>query len=143
MKYHFKIQKEQTGYWAECIELIGCHTQADSMDDLKDNISEALNLFLSEPADSKTVFPLPKKKVRGSNVLSAKVDPRVAFAFHLRRLRLKHGLTQKETARRMGFKNLFSYQRLESAKTANPELATIIQIKRIFPEFSVDDVLAA
>ncbi|MGK5084034.1 type II toxin-antitoxin system HicB family antitoxin [Bdellovibrionota bacterium FG-1] len=142
MNYHFKIHKEQDGYWAECIELTGCRTQAESMAELVKNASEALNLFLSEPSDSKKMFPLPKKKMPGSGIFSAKVTPQIAFAFHLRRLRLRHGLTQKETARRMGFKNLFSYQRLENAKTANPVLATIIQIKRVFPEFSLDDVLA-
>lgn len=143
MKYHFKIHKEDDGYWAECVELEGCHTQAGSEDELKENMHEVLNLFLNEPSDSKKIFSLPRKLVRGSNIAKVEVEPRIAFAFHLRRLRLKHKITQKEAARRMGFKNLYSYQRLENAKTANPELATIIQIKRVFPEFSIDDILAA
>ena len=30
MKYHFKVHKGGKGYWAECIELVGCITEADS-----------------------------------------------------------------------------------------------------------------
>jgi hypothetical protein len=36
-------------------------------------------------------------------------------------------------------KNIYSYQRLE--RRANPSLATIGKIKRVFPELSVDYVL--
>ena len=34
MKYHFKIHKEKGGFWAECLELVGCSTQADTKDEL-------------------------------------------------------------------------------------------------------------
>jgi predicted RNase H-like HicB family nuclease len=30
MKYHFKIHREKAGFWAECLELDGCVTQADN-----------------------------------------------------------------------------------------------------------------
>jgi antitoxin HicB len=52
-------------------------------------------------------------------------------------------MTQKDVAKLMGFKNLYSYQRLEKAKTANPELSTLVQIKRLFPELDLEDILAA
>jgi len=42
MYYHFKIHKEPDGYWAECIELEGCVTQGDSLDELQKNMEEAL-----------------------------------------------------------------------------------------------------
>lgn len=142
MKYHFKIHKEPKGFWAECLELKGCQTQADSEAELNKNMKTALNLFLSEPSDSSVIFSLPKKSMTGAHIAAVSVDPKVAFSFYLRRLRLKKGYTQKETAKLMGFKNLYSYQRLESSN-ANPELATIIQIKQVFPEFSIDAVLAA
>lgn len=143
MKYHFKIHKEGTGYWAECLELEGCRTQGKSRARLEENMAEVLNLFLSEPADSKVIFPLPRKSVRGSNIVAVAVEPKIAFAFYLKRARLKRGLTQKAVADRLGLKNLYSYQRLENAKTSNPELATIVQLRQVFPELSVDDVLAA
>jgi antitoxin HicB len=142
MKYHFKIHKEGRGFWAECVELDGCATQGDDRPELELNMKEALNAFLSEPSGSKAIFPLPKKRVRGSRVVQVPVDPSVAFAFLLRSLRLKRGLTQSDAARLLGFKNLFSYQRLESARKANPELETLAKVRRVFPELSLDEILA-
>lgn len=31
MFYHFKIHKEENKFWAQCLELPGCITQADSL----------------------------------------------------------------------------------------------------------------
>ena len=141
MKYHFKVHKEKKGYWADCIELEGCQTQADSLVQLQSNMEKALNLFLEEPEDSKTTFPFPKKVAKGSNIVSIPVNPRVAFAFYLRSLRLKYKLTQKEAAKRLGMLRVYSYQRLESSKTANPELNTLAKLKSVFPEFNLQMII--
>ncbi len=141
MKYHFKYVKEGNTYWAKCVELDGCFTQAETLDELKENMHEALNLHLDEPSNSRTAFAPPKKSIKGRNVVAVSVDPRIAFALKLRNLRAARGFTQKETAKRLGFKNLFSYQRLESSKTANPELMTLAKIKELFPEFDLDEVV--
>lgn len=142
MKYHFKIHKEKNSYWAECIELLGCRTQGNSIKELGLNMHECLNLFLEEPKDSKTSFPLPKKGLKGRNIVMVSVDANVAFAFLLRQIRLKHHMTQKEAARIvLGSNRVYSYQRLESSKTANPELKTLVMIKKIFPEFDLEQIL--
>lgn len=139
MYYHFKIHHNSDGFWAECIELSGCLTQANSMKELLVNIREALNLYLDEPAESAAVFSLPKKNIKETkNIVKVKVAPKIAFAFYLRMLRLKHNLTQKEIAQKLGFKNLYSYQRLESSKKANPELITLGKIKEILPDFDLN-----
>ena len=143
MKYHFKVHKEGKGYWAKGIELPGCVTQGDSKEELIENLFEALNLYLSEPQDSKVLFPLPRKTVKGKNIVSVPVNPKLAFSFYLRQLRIARGLTQKQVADQLGLKNLYSYQRLENSKTANPELATIVELKKVFPELSIDDLLSA
>ena len=52
MKYHFRIKKEDDGFSACGIELEGCITQGDSMEELLDNLREALHLYVQEPADS-------------------------------------------------------------------------------------------
>jgi predicted RNase H-like HicB family nuclease len=44
MHYHFKIHKENNGYWAECCELEGCVTQGDTLEELYKFCDEALNL---------------------------------------------------------------------------------------------------
>lgn len=138
MKYHFKFHKDESGYWAECIELKGCMTQADTLEELIKNAEEALNLYLDEPADSKLSFPLPKKSVTGKNILEVAVEPRIAFANRIKQLRIKHHYTQQQLAESLGMKNIYSYQRLE--KSGNPTLATISKIKKIFPELRIDDL---
>lgn len=138
MKYHFKIYKEDDGFWAECIELKGCVTQADTLEELCDNIEEVLNLYLEEPTDSKYLAPLPDPSIKlTKNVVEVPVDPEVAFAFMVRYFRIKEGLTQQQVAERMGYDKVYSYQRLES-KRCNPSLKTISRLKEVFPDFSID-----
>lgn len=138
MKYHFKVHKEGKGYWAECIELVGCITEADSMEELQKNMQEALNLYVEEPEDSKELASLPDESIHAArNIIEVALDPQIAFAFMVRFCRIKHGLTQQQAAKKMGFDTIYSYQRLEG-KRCNPSLKIITKIKRAFPEFSVD-----
>lgn len=138
MKYHFKVHKEGKGYWAECIELVGCITEADSMEALQKNMQEALNLYVEEPEDSKELASLPDESIPASrNIMEVALDPQIAFAFMVRHYRIKHGLTQQQAAKKMGFETIYSYQRLEGRR-CNPSLKIITKIKRAFPEFSID-----
>jgi len=41
------IHKEEDGYWAEVPALKGCFTQGETVDDIKKNIKEAINGWLS------------------------------------------------------------------------------------------------
>jgi len=81
MHYHFKVHKEGKGFWAECIELKGCITQSDTKQKLYENMEDALNLYLQEPQDSTFLTALPKKKVKGRNILRVPVNPEIALAF--------------------------------------------------------------
>lgn len=140
MFYHFKIHKEKNGFWAECPELKGCATQADNLDTLYKNMKEALNLYLHEPENSRVSFSLPYKNIIGKNIVRVPVDPQIAFAIKMKITRAKKGLSQRQAADLLGMKNIYSYQRLESTKKANPSLSTIARIKEIFPEFNIDDL---
>lgn len=138
MKYHFKVHKEGKYFWAQCIELEGCITQAKDMEELVDNMQEALNLYVQEPEDSKDLAALPDESIKKSkNLVEVALDPEVAFSFMVRYYRIKHGMTQKEAAKEMGFDTIYSYQRLE-AKKCNPSLKIISKIKKMFPDFSID-----
>ncbi len=138
MKYHFKVHKEGKYFWAQCIELEGCITQAKDMEELVDNMQEALNLYVQEPEDSKDLAALPDESIKKSkNLVEIALDPEVAFSFMVRYYRIKHGMTQKEAAKEMGFDTIYSYQRLE-AKRCNPSLKIISKIKKMFPDFSID-----
>ena len=142
MIYHFKVHKEGTAYWAECFELKGCQTEGDTMDELEKNASEALHLYLQEPAKSKMVFPLPKKSLgKKSNVISVPVDAELALAVYLRALRHRRRMTQRQAATVLGYKEIWKYQKLESPRGSNPTLKTLATIAKKFPGFSVDDIL--
>lgn len=141
MKYHFRIHKEKVGYSAQCIELKGCITQGDSMKELRENMEEALNLYVREPSDSEDLAALPNDSIRKSkNVVEVTLDPEIAFPFLVRYYRIKHGMTQQEVADQLGFDRIYSYQRLE-AQRCNPTLKSMSMIKKVFPEFSVDYAL--
>lgn len=142
MKYHFKVHKEKKGYWAECIELGGCITEGDSIEELQKNMQEALNLFIEEPEDSKDLAPLPDDTITiNKSIVEVSLDPQIAFAFMVRYYRIKHGLTQHQAAKKMGFEKIYSYQRLEGRR-CNPSLKIISKIKKAFPDFSVDYALS-
>lgn len=143
MKYHFKIHKAKKGYWAECLELKGCVTQADLMIELRASMKEALNLWLDEPDHNDFMPPFPQKRTLSKNVVAVDVDPRIALAITLRHLRHSKHLTQKQVAEALGMRNLYTYQRLESSKTANPELVTLSRLKAVFPELNLDDIVGS
>ncbi|MCD4819115.1 MAG: type II toxin-antitoxin system HicB family antitoxin [Candidatus Cloacimonetes bacterium] len=139
MNYHFKVYKEDDGFWSECLELEGCNTQADTLEELKNNMTEVLNLYLSEPQKSNILFPLPDESINDLDIYKVSVEPKVAFAYLLRRERINNNLTQKEVAAKLGLKRIWSYQRLENPIT-NPSLDTIYKIKSIFPDFHFEFV---
>jgi antitoxin HicB len=138
MQYHFKIHKEGNVFWAQCIELKGCFTQAGTKKELQLNMQEALNLYVEERPNSKDLAAMPNRTIKASkDVVAVSLDPEIAFSFLVRYWRMKHGWTQKEVAEKMGFEKLYSYQRLEAGR-CNPSLKTMGLIKKIYPEFSVD-----
>lgn len=141
MEYHFLIHKEDGGYWTECIELQGCQTQADTMNELRANALEALELYLSEPESSRVIFNLPKAQKAKKNLMTIAVPPTLAFAMLLRQARVLRNLTQRQAADLLDIKHISAYQRLETPESANPELKTLSRVKRVFPEIAIDFVL--
>ena len=67
------------------------------------------------------------------------LDPFVRFAVQVKVARLRRGYTQAKLAKRMGI-GLLPYQRLESGGN-NPTLKTILKLKKVLPEISLDRVL--
>ena len=143
MKYHFKVHKEKKGYWAEGIEIDWANTQGDTLKELTFNMQEVLELCLEEP-DEKSTFipPMPDPSLKGRNIVEVSPDPKIALAALIRKERIEAKLSQRQVAEKMGIKHISQYQKLESGKTANPELGTLAKLKRVFPGLSVDLVLA-
>ncbi len=134
MKYHFQVHEDTDGLWAECVELEGCRSQGDTFEELKENLSEALNLYLDEPAGSNMLFPLPDAALDGKQeIVPIEVDPTIAFAMLVRHYRITHRMTQKEAQEALGLPNRTSYARLE--KKGNPRLDTIEKVVKAFPDF--------
>ena len=52
-------EADETGYWAEVLELPGCCTQGETLDDLKVNVQDAIECML-EYADG---FSVPEDTV--------------------------------------------------------------------------------
>jgi predicted RNase H-like HicB family nuclease len=119
MKYHFKVHKEKSGFWAECLELNACITQADTQEELYKNCEEALNLFLEEPIDSKIIFPLPDNSLDGEDgIIKIEVEPEIALAVILKSYGINSNMTQKQPAEMSRMKNIYTYKRVE--KKSNP-----------------------
>jgi predicted RNase H-like HicB family nuclease/DNA-binding XRE family transcriptional regulator len=136
MNYHFIVHKEDNGYWAECCELEGCLTQSDTMEELHTSCEEALNLYLEEPNDSPILFPLPDETLdTKDDLLKITVEPEIALTVLLRNYRINSNMTQKQAAKMLGMKNVYSYQRLE--KKSNPTLNIIKKIHHVFPEIKL------
>ncbi|MDR0568044.1 MAG: type II toxin-antitoxin system HicB family antitoxin [Spirochaetaceae bacterium] len=93
MKYHFKLHKENIGYWAECCELEGCVTQVDTLEEVYAACKEALEVYLYDPDNSERIVPLPDKTLDGreniiqvtlltdSKPIPQEVEERIAVAF--------------------------------------------------------------
>jgi len=47
MKFDIILHKEDNGYWAEVPALKGCFTQGETIEEVKENIKEAITAWLS------------------------------------------------------------------------------------------------
>ena len=140
MTYHFNVHSEENGFWADCVELLGCSTQADTLENLQIECKQALDLYLEEPKDSKMIFPLPNETLDNDHsLMNIDVEPEIALAILLRHFRINSNITQKEMARKLGMKNLYSYQRLE--KRSNTTIAVIKKIHNVFPEIKLEKIV--
>jgi predicted RNase H-like HicB family nuclease/DNA-binding XRE family transcriptional regulator len=140
MKYHFRLEPEDVGFSAECLELEGCLTEGDDLDEVKKNASEALNLYLDEPQDSRHVFNMPNESLKGKDIIEVEVEADIAFAMLMRQYRIERQLTQAQMADKLGMNRIYSYQRLE--RKANPSLDLLKRIKRIIPDFPLDAIFS-
>lgn len=47
MNFDVILHREDNGYWAEVPALKGCYTQGDSIEEVKENIKDAITAWLS------------------------------------------------------------------------------------------------
>lgn len=136
MKYHFRIYKEDDLYWGECIEIGSCHSQGDTLDELKLMLKECLDLVLNEPPESDVMFPLPDPSIPLSeDVIEIEVAPHIAFSQLLRQYRISHRMSLSEAQKALGLPNRNSYVRLE--KKGNPTFQMVEKVMKAFPDFPI------
>jgi len=72
MKVTVIIEKDEFGYHAYCPELKGCHTQGDTLDEVLQNIKEAVELYL------KILDEEEKKVLLNKEILTTSLEVKVA-----------------------------------------------------------------
>ncbi len=72
MKVSIVIEKDKNGYFAFCPELKGCHTQGDTLEEVLENIKEAIELYLETLSEEERENCLSKE------ILTTSVEVNVA-----------------------------------------------------------------
>ncbi|WP_107667936.1 type II toxin-antitoxin system HicB family antitoxin [Cyanothece sp. BG0011] len=66
------IEKDEDGYYAYCPQLEGCQSQGDTIEEVKKNIQEAIELYLS------TLSEQEKKTLLNQEILTMSIEVNVA-----------------------------------------------------------------
>jgi predicted RNase H-like HicB family nuclease len=71
-KVNIIIEKDEFGYYAYCPELQGCQTQGDSLEEVMNNIKEAVELYIE------TLEPSEVKRLLSKEILTTSLEVTVA-----------------------------------------------------------------
>ena len=124
MKYYAKLTPQpEGGYLVEFPELRGCLTEGDNLKAALANAAEALNGWLEVHFGRNQSVPAPKMR-RGKNYHPIRVDPNIALAIVLRRMRAERRLSQAQVAKKLGM-SLHTYTKFELPPDADPSLSTV------------------
>ncbi len=66
------IERDEHGYYAFCPELEGCHSQGDSLEEVLDNIKEAIELYLETLSEEEI------REILSRDILTTFVEVKVA-----------------------------------------------------------------
>lgn len=117
-------------YLVEFIDLPGCITEGDTLEEAVSNGREALTGFLASLFERNIPIPEPST-VRKKNIYLVEPEPDVAVPVMLRQLRESSKLTQSDVARVLGI-SYQAYQRLEKPGKSNPTMKTLERLARVF-----------
>jgi predicted RNase H-like HicB family nuclease len=71
-KANIIIEKDENGYYAYCPELPGCQSQGDSLEEVRENIKEAVELYLETLSESE------KQALLNKEILTMTLEVKVA-----------------------------------------------------------------
>jgi len=124
MEYIARLKKEDGVYVVSFPDLPNVNTYGETKADAIKYAHEALNLTLE--VDFERGFSLPEPKaVPGRGTITVRVQPNIAIAYQLRRLRQNQ--TQAEVAKKVGI-SYQAYQKLENPRKCNPTVKTLEKI---------------
>jgi antitoxin HicB len=132
IKYQAKVFKDVKRYSVIFPDLPGCFSDGDTKKEALEHAREALSLHLEEARDPKWSLPKAKKR-QGKQYQWVVPYEDVAVPLMIRQARLKHNLTQKELAKRVGI-TIQQLQKLETPGKSNPTIKTLAQISEALEE---------
>lgn len=124
------FSKEDNGYLVRFIDLPGCITDGDTIEEATTNGREALTGFLASMYERNVPIPEPSVVSR-ENVYLIEPDADVAVPVILKRLRESNKMTQSDVAKVLGI-SYQAYQRLEKPGKSNPTLNTLERLARVY-----------
>ncbi|MBU7585953.1 MAG: type II toxin-antitoxin system HicB family antitoxin [Nostoc sp. TH1S01] len=71
-KVSIVIEKDEYGYYAYCPELPGCQSQGDSLEEVQENIKEAVELYIE------TLSNAEKQALQNKEILTITLEVKVA-----------------------------------------------------------------
>ena len=128
LQYPSKIKKSAGSYLVSFVDFKNINTWGTTLDEARANAEEALNGCLESDFERGFQIPDPSA-IKGRNIHSIPVQPHIAIALMLRKLRA--GKTQKEIARKLKI-SFQVYQRLENPRKANPTIKTLEKVARVY-----------
>ena len=101
-------------------------------------MSEVLHQYLSSSRKTSDflVLPCERPDLLTGNIQRIKVDNSLAFGIILKYTRVKNNYTQQHLAEKLGYKNMWGYQRLE--KDNDVTIKTIYKILKVLPDLPIE-----
>ena len=132
MKYHFRITKEDDGFSTSCVEIPGIRTEADTMEQLVENIHEVYELWFNDVSGYDDI-PGPEEREERTDEIAVEVPVDIAFRLTLYWYRKDNHMTQREIAARLGYQHLRAYQKIECGESV-PTLKVVDRYLHAIPE---------
>ena len=130
MIYYARVHDDPDGYWSELPDFDTVGSEGDSLEELRENSTEALTGLLEHLFFDNQEIPIPRKR-RGPGWMALRVEDSVAIPIVLRQLRVSNKMTLKQTAEKLGIAYQ-SYQALETPGKANPTIKTLRKVAEVF-----------
>ena len=140
IKYQARVYKDSERYSVEFPDFPGCFSDGTTKEEALENAREALSLRLEEARDFQWKVPKPTVRKEFSYYWITP-HPDVAIPLMIRQARLKHGLSQRQLAKRLNI-TVQQLQKLETPGKSNPTIRTLALISKALNE-ELDIELAA